>query len=94
MYLSLKKFNLLPKATLTKTENKMAFIDKMKGVFIKSNGKKALILGVIILLSSKFSFYPVYYIIFGGLLIVLSLVLRFWGKDTLSSSKSQQGILY
>ena len=90
VYLSLKEYNLLPKTTLTKKVNKISFVDKMKGIFIKSNGKKALTLGIIILLSSKFSFYPVYYIIFGGLLIIFSLILRFWGKSPLSPSKAEK----
>jgi hypothetical protein len=80
VYLALKSQELLPKTTIQKKVNKVSFIDKMKGVFIKSNGKKALGIGAIILLSARFSFYPIYYIIFGSLMVIFSIVLRFWGK--------------
>ena len=81
VYLSLKKLDLLPNSTISKKQNKIAFLDKIKGVFVKSNGKKALMLGGIILLSSKLSFYPIYYIIFGSFLIIFSLTLHFFGKQ-------------
>ena len=80
-YLSLKEYDLLPKNSILKKQNKLSFTTKMKGVFVKTNGKKALLLGSVILLSAKISFFPVYYIIFGILMIIFSLVLRFYGKE-------------
>ncbi len=80
-YLSLKESNLLPKLTIPKSVTVINKKDILKGIFAKTNGKKALMLGVVILLSSRFSFYPIYYIIFGFLMIILSISLRFWGKQ-------------
>ena len=80
VYLALKEQKLLLKSTIQKKVNVLSFLDKMKGVFQKSNGKKALWLGVIILLSANFSFYPIYYIVFGGGMVIFSIILRFFGK--------------
>ncbi len=90
VYVALKSQDLLPKITVPKKVNSVSFIDKMKGVFKKSNGKKALTLGVIIILSARFSFYPIYYIIFGGGLIIFSIILRFWGKKETQPSKTEK----
>ena len=87
VYFSLKKFNLLPNFTILKKQNKITFLDKIKGVFIKSNGKKALLIGGVILLSSKLSFYPIYYIIFGSIMIIFSLILHFFGKQKAPTPK-------
>ena len=82
VYLSLKKAELLPEITLPKNVIKINKTTRLKGIFTKANSKKALLFGVVILLSSKLTFYPIYYIIFGSLLVILALTLRFYGKVT------------
>ena len=82
VYLSLKSENLLPQLTVPKNVSIKNKKETLKVFFIKSNSKKPLFYGIVILLLAPFSFYPIYYIIFGCLLLTLSVFMRFFAKDT------------
>ena len=76
MYLLYKKYGeniKLPNIVKIK-ENKLS--NYYKKIFTKKQSKKFLFSGIIITISSIFSFYPLYYIIFGGILMITSVLLR------------------
>ncbi len=81
LYNLLKEENILPKSITLKKIEKQRLIYVFKEVFTKKQAKRFLITGGIIILASFFSFYPLYYIIFGGTLIITSVILRIFGKD-------------
>ncbi len=83
VYSSLKKENLLPQITVSKNVSIKNRKEKLKGFFVKSNSKKPLFYGIVILLLAPFSFYPIYYIVFGCLLLTLSVFMRFFAKDSI-----------
>ncbi len=81
LYNLLKEENMLIKSITLKKIDKKRLISVFKEVFTKKQAKRFLLTGGIIILASFFSFYPLYYIIFGGTLIITSVFLRFFGKD-------------
>ncbi len=81
LYSLLKEQNLLPKDLQLKSVKKKRLINIFKGIFIKKHAKRFLFSGVIIIFTSFFSFYPLYYIIVGGILMITSVILRLFGKN-------------
>ncbi len=71
--ISVNKIDINPKP-----KNKLS--KYFKKVFTKKQYKRFLSAGIVITLSSFFSFYPVYYLIFGGLLIFLGVYLKIFKK--------------
>lgn len=81
LYLTLKEENIFinqieinpkPKKRLSKYFNK---------IFTKQQYKRFILAGIVITASSFFSFYPVYYLIFGGTLIFLGVYLKIFKKE-------------
>ncbi len=81
LYNLLKEENMLIKSITLKQIEKKRLIYVFKEVFTKKQAKRFLLTGGIIISASFFSFYPLYYIIFGGILIITSVILRIFGKD-------------
>ena len=81
LYFLLKDKNLLFENLQLKTVKKKGLFNILKGVFQKKYAKRFLFSGIIITLTSYFSFYPLYYIVFGGLLMITSVILRLFGKN-------------
>lgn len=79
IYAALKQQNALPKTYL----GERAFEQKRKRksaiYFARSNSKRCLIGGAMLLLSSLLVPFPLYYLIFGGILLVSALLLRLYG---------------
>ena len=86
-YLSLKSENLLPPLTVSKNVMVKNKKETFRLFFVKSNFKKPMFYGIIILCLAPFSFYPIYYIVFGCFLLVLSVFMRFFAKDNLPMPK-------
>ncbi len=85
LFKKLKKTNVNFKLIKVNEIKKKRLLSVMKEVFTKSNYKRFFISGIIITSASFFSFYPLYYIIFGGALILTSVILKFFGKEKIKA---------
>ena len=54
---------------------------RFRAVFSKRSARPFFISGALLLIMSLFTFFPRYYLITGSVLLVLSVILRFFGKD-------------
>lgn len=59
----------------------------IKKIFSREKSPKFLLAGTVILLSSVFSYYPVYYIIFGAVLLAIAAALRFFAAEKNAGEK-------
>ena len=80
-YKQLKEKDLLPELKDLHINNKKKLTLYVKNIFTKKQAKRFLVSGIIITLLSFFSFYPIYYILFGGLLMITGVLLRVLKKD-------------
>ncbi len=77
VYNALKKAELLPKDYLGEQTAKPK--QKRKIWFSKRNAKGFFTGGILLLLTSLFSPFPYYYLLFGGILLLVSLLIRIFG---------------
>jgi hypothetical protein len=72
LYPMLKDKNLLPEKYIFEGESKPNILKRIKAKFNKKLTSPLFFCGLWLLLFSYFTFYPVYYIVVGGILLVLS----------------------
>ena len=80
LYKLLKETNLLPEKIELQIIKKKRLTKVLKEVFTKKHAKRFLFSGIIITIASFFTFYPLYYIIIGGILMITSVILRVFGS--------------
>ena len=76
LYSLLEEKNQLPEIEILPVKNNKKLTLYVKNIFTKKQAKRFLFSGIILTLLSFFSFYPLYYIIFGGLLMTAGVLLR------------------
>lgn len=79
VYAMLKNADSLPKAYLGETAPQEKRKRRFRLCCAKSNARRFLLSGVLILLASLFTPFPYYYLIFGCLLLVAALFIRVFG---------------
>ncbi len=94
LYFSLKEVNLLPELKIyeikkQKTDLKSVFYK----IYSKNNAKKFLITGIILTITSLFTFYPIYYLVFGAILMITSILLRLKKEDTNANANALDNIV-
>ncbi len=77
LYDELKKYEIMPQI-LSNEKAKPKFFAILKNSFSYKNYKKFLFIGIVILLSSIYSFYPLFYTVVGVIMLITSLYLRFF----------------
>lgn len=77
LYLTMKRFELFPKKK--ETPSKKQRLNLPRALFNKKRAKQYFLYGLTLEFFSFFVFYPVYYVCFGALLIVFSIVCFFFG---------------
>ena len=80
LYLMLKEKNITINSIEINPKPKNRIIHNLNKVFTKKQYKRFLLAGVVITASSFFSFYPLYYLIFGGVLLFLGAYLKLFKK--------------
>lgn len=86
LYLSLKKYNLLPSITKTKPEKKS--LEKLlKPVLRREKSIKFALWGCLIILTSTISYYKTLYLIVGGAFLIFSCYLRLFTNPTQKTEK-------
>jgi len=78
-YLEMKQLNLLPEKYMCDAPKK-TLKDKLLAFSAKANGKSFIWGGIGLLIFSLFTLFPLYYIISGGALTLLGLIIRFLPK--------------
>ena len=79
-YEHLKKENLLPSLISLKNKSTKNFKLLFSKLYNRKNAKKFLFTGVILIIMSFFTFYPIYYIVLGSTLMILAVVIRLFAK--------------
>ncbi len=82
LYLALKDGNLLPEKYIFEGKEKPNFLKRVRARFDKKLAAPLFWSGTGLLFFSYFTFFPIYYIIFGGALMVLAAAARIFGKKT------------
>ena len=77
VYFCLKNNELLPSLEIPK-KPKIKLLPIFKNLFKKQKAGKFLLFGVLTLLFSTVTFFPLYYVLFGLLLIIIAIVLKFF----------------
>lgn len=80
-YIFLSELNLLPKQKINLNDDKKLNLSAFKNLIKKSRAKSHFLFGIIFLLSSYFSPFKLYYIIFGCTFLFLSLFCTLFGKN-------------
>jgi hypothetical protein len=80
VYKELKQHDLLPDKYICGEKFKRKYKELLKLRFKRSMYKGYLLSGIMLLALSYLTFYPVYYIVSGCILLTVSAVVRFWGK--------------
>lgn len=78
-YALLKNANALPTQYLGDEQPEKKLKKRLRFCFARSNAKRFFTGGTLILLSSLISPFPLYYLIFGGVLLVVAVVIRIFG---------------
>lgn len=79
---SLNSLEMLPDLLqISENSKKIQIKNLVKNVFTKKNAKRFLITGVFFTIFSFFTIYPVYYLIFGTILMITAVILRLYGKN-------------
>jgi len=81
IYLLLKETDCLPEKYIY-SEKMIGFKEKLKFRFSKRAYKGYLLSGAILLFFSLFTFFPVYYLISGGILLLIAVAVKLFGKET------------
>lgn len=79
VYAKLKAANGLPQTYICAEKKKRGVKEKLKVSFHKKNSRSFFFSGAALLILSLFSFFPVYYIISGCLLVLTAIVVRIFG---------------
>ncbi len=79
LYRAAKKYDVFPSELLNLKEPEREKL-VLKEVFCKKRAKRYLLYGLTLEFFSFFVFYPVYYIFFGGAMIMLSVICFFFGN--------------
>ena len=74
----LKEVNTLPEGGLLPTENKLSFLQLIKGSFNREKSKKFALYGSFLLIMSKFVFFPIWYIISGSIFLIYAITIKFF----------------
>lgn len=74
VYASLKKNNLLPEKYVYEEANKISLFKKIKARFSRKLCAPLFWSGLALIFLSYFTFFPIYYIVSGGIMLVLSAV--------------------
>lgn len=77
IYFALKEQNLLPNLEIIK-QNKIKLLPILKNLLKKQKAGKFLLFGILTLLFSTITFFPLYYIIVGCGLIIIAIILKFF----------------
>ena len=77
VYHALKSYNLLPKLEINE-KSKIKIKPIIKNLFKKQKAGKFLLFGILSLLFSTITFFPLYYVLVGAILIIISIILRFF----------------
>lgn len=80
MYEQLEKQNALPEKYPFGDAIKPKFKDKLKGAMKRENAKRLFWCGLWLTAFSYFTFFPIYYIISGGVLLILAAICLVFGK--------------
>lgn len=80
IYTQLKSCDALPKNYICGERKKQTFFQRIKDNFSRKNWGRYFTAGLGLCVLSLFSFYPVYYLVGGVFLLLLSLFLRIFGK--------------
>ncbi len=80
IYKGLKELDALPKEYEFAEKSKTPFLKRFSGAFRRSAALKLFWCGLCLLTFSFFTFFPLYYIISGGVILVLSAVCLIFGK--------------
>ena len=78
-YQLLKNANALPTQYLGEQQPEKKIRKRLQFCFARANAKRFFTGGTLILLSSLISPFPLYYLVFGGVLLALSAVIRIFG---------------
>lgn len=81
LYDFLKKYNALPESFVQPPNTKQKFVQKLQQQLSKKVAKGYLFSGCFLLLFSLITIFPLYYIIFGSILLSIAVFLRFFGKS-------------
>lgn len=82
---SLRNSNMLPNYESVSFTAKRKFTDIIKSVFKKEKAKKFLFFGITLSFSAIYSFFPVYYLVFGSALIIIGLYLKILAPDSVNN---------
>lgn len=77
IFFALKEQNLLPNLEIIK-QNKIKILPILKNLLKKQKAGKFLLFGILTLLFSTITFFPLYYIIVGCALIIIAIILKFF----------------
>lgn len=80
IYFSLKSSDLLPPLN-TEVKNKKSSLKNLKKFFNKKYFKYFFISGIITLLTSSISYFPVYYVVFGSVMLIISAACKFFSPE-------------
>lgn len=79
VYFLLKEQDRLPEKYICGERKKLPFRDKIRRFVERKNARSFLISGSILLFFSLFSFFPIYYLVSGSLLLISALFIRIFG---------------
>ena len=81
IYDFLKEYNALPDKFVEAPNQKKKFLQNVQLRFSKKAAKGYLFSGSFLLLFSMITIFPLYYIVFGSILLAVAVFLRFFGKS-------------
>ena len=91
IYVALKEKGLLPtKENQIDPPKKLAFL--LKSAINKSNFKKFVVIGLFTILTSFFTRFSIYYIVFGGAFLILAVYVKLFKNENLTEQKKQSAL--
>lgn len=81
LYSVMKKVNYYPEIKIDLADKKPKFKEVLKGMFLKSHAKNYLLAGIMLVFLSFLTPFKIYYLIFGGVFLIFSVLCRFFGKS-------------
>ncbi len=81
IYKFLKKYNTIPTNFVEPPHTKKKFFQNIQLRFSKKSAKSYLFSGSFLLLFSLITIFPLYYIIFGSILLLIAVFIHFFGKS-------------
>ena len=79
VYIKLKDKKLLPEKYICGEKKRRSVKEKLKIGFCKKNSRSFFVSGAALLILSLFSFFPLYYVIGGSILVLTALIVRIFG---------------